>query len=48
VDGRSTLAKSGPEEAKAPSPTQEIAGLSVPIVDKIFAANQAWYNGGVK
>lgn len=48
VDGRTKEAKDGPEETKGVSPSQEIAGLPVSLVDKIFQANQAWYNGGVK
>lgn len=48
VDGRTALAKSGPEETKQEAKADPITGLSVPLVEKIFQSNQAYYNGGAK
>lgn len=44
VDGRSTLAKDGPEEAKGESFTEKFSGIRVSLVDQLVGANQEYYN----
>lgn len=46
VDGRSSLAKDGPEEAQAITPTQQTVGVPVGLLDGLFQLNQGWYSGG--
>lgn len=46
VDGRSSLAKDGPEEAQGITPTQQTVGVPVGLLDGLFQLNQGWYNGG--
>lgn len=46
VDGRTQLAKDGPEETPAGTPTANQVGLPIGLVDRLFQSNQAYYNGG--
>lgn len=46
VDGRTTLAKDGPEETKPGSMVAPTVGMPIGLVDRLVQANQAYQNGG--